>query len=331
MSYYREDVDVVFKMCFSSSYVNFSDSDIERKASDILHSAIHEPTSADKFLIRRLVNEGFKNTGRSVGYKAVYTNLLKSTKLIALFESFVNFDYLKSPEIKKAAFNFTENKFFKSEAVRYARYEDIPVEFALLALNDHCLKYLVGFFLKKHLGTKFTSKILRECQELTNKWQSNLELKTPYDRTGEFQSYLHNLSDTVLVDRGEISISTKLMRVLLSTSRLHFSYSDEKNINKSSLNKVLAYQKEAAELESKSGPDDFYKNACLASTTTKKYIKNWRKRHLSPFFRKTEAIETMEYLSNLDSRDKYTKVKLILVNSDIFSVDELKTHFAEAH
>lgn len=328
MSYFREDLDAVFKIGFSSSYVNFSDAEIEKRASDILLAAIPEPTSADRFLIRRLVNEGFKTAGRAQYYKPVYTQYLKSLKLFTLFEASVNFDYLRSPEIKDAAFALSESKFFKKEAVRYARYEKIPTEFALVALNDDCLKYLVGLFLKRHLSSTFTPKVLRECQELTKKWQKNLELATPYDRTGEFQLYLHGLANSWPGDRGELNIPAKLMRIILSTARLHFSYSDEKNLSVSDLNKVLATQMKVADSESKSGEDEFFQNACLASTTTKRYIKNWRKRHLGPFFRKTEAVEKLRFLSSLDAGEKYTKVKLLLVGSEIFSVDEMNAHFS---
>lgn len=328
MSYFREDLDVVFKIGFSSSYVNFSYAEIEKRASDILLAAIPNPTSTDRFLIRRLVNEGFKPVGRAEHYEPVYVQYLKSLKLFMLFEASVNFDYLRSREIKDAASALTNKNFFKKEAVRYARYEKIPTEFALVALNDDCLKYLTGLFLKKHLSSTFTPKVLRECHELTKKWHKNLEIATPYDRTGEFQSYLHGLANSWPGDRGELKISTKLMRILLSTARLHFSYSDEKNLSVSNLNKVLAAQLKATDLESESSEDDFLQNACLASTTTKRYIKNWRKRHLGPFFRDTEAVEKLRFLSSLDAEEKYTKVKLLLAGSDIFTVDELQIHFA---
>ena len=126
----------------------------------------------------------------------------------------------------------------------------------------------------------------------------------------------------------ELNIPAKLMRIILSTARLHFSYTDERNLSISDLNKVLAAQLKAADSESKFGEDEYFQNACLASTTTKSYIKNWRKRHLGPFFRKTEAVENLRFLSSLDAGEKYTKVKLLLLGSEIFSVDELQVHFA---
>lgn len=328
MSYFNEKLDAIFKVGFSSSYGNFSDSEIEKRASDILLSSVREPTSGDRFLVKRLVNEGFRASGREQYYETVYQQYLKSLKLFTLFEASVNFDYLRSPEIKRAAFSISEGKFFKSEAVRYARYEKIPTEFALVALNDDCLKYLVGVFLKRHLFATFTPQILMECKELTKKWQLNLELATPYERTGEFQSYLHRLANSWPGDRGELKISAKLMRIILSAARLHFSYTDEKNLSVSALSKVVAAQIKAAELEATSSEDDFFRNACLSSTTTKKYIKNWRKRHLSPFFRKTDAVEKMQFLSSLNSEDKYSKMKSILVSSDLFSIDELQAHFS---
>ncbi len=328
MSFYNEELDVVFKIGFSSSYVKFSDADIEKRALDILLAAIHEPSSTDKFLMRRLVNEGFKTAGRAVHYEPVYAQYLKSLKLFLLFEASVNFDYLKSREIKDAAFALSEKTFFKKEAERYARYEKIPTEFALVGLNDNCIKYLVGLFLKKHLSSTFTQNILRECHELTKKWHLNLGLATPYERTGEFQSYIHGLANSWPGDRGELSISTKLMRVILSTARLHFSYVDEKNLSISGLNKVLEAQQAAADLELESGKNNFLQNACLASTTTKRYIKNWRKRHLGPFFRKPEAVENLRFALSLDGRAKYTKVQLLLLGSEIFSADELHEHFS---
>ena len=72
---------MVFKIGFSSSYVNFSDSEIQRRASEIMLAALPKPTSADKFLIKRIVNQGFKTAGTAECYKPVYTQYLKSLKL----------------------------------------------------------------------------------------------------------------------------------------------------------------------------------------------------------------------------------------------------------
>lgn len=325
MSYYNSDLDNVFRMCFASSYVSFSDLEIEKRAVGILSDSIDDLMDSDKFLLRKIVGESFKIYR---AYQPSYCNYLKSKKLLSLFESSVRLDgvddFLK---MKKSAFFSARKEFYKREAKRYARYEHIPLEFANIALSDNCIKYLVGFFLKKHLGRAFDSKILAECQVLSDVWQKNTSLKTPYERTGEFQTYLHDISDRHS-EAGFKAIPKKLIRTLLSVARLHFSYTDEKYLSIHDLFRVLSDQRLAAEREMSSGVLDYITSSSRAGLTGR-YIKNWKLRHLRPFFWPDyrSEIDELELISSLDAGDRYSKVKLILLDSGLLGVSELSCYF----
>lgn len=325
MSYYNKDLDNVFRKCFASSYANFSGSEIEKRAVGLLYESVDELIDSDKFLIRKIVRDKFKIYR---AYEPSYCGYLKSKKLLSLFESSLlvndHDDFLK---MKRKVFFSSRKKIYIDRAKRYAQYERIPLEFANIALTDSCIKYLVGFFLNKHVGRAFDSKILAECKAKTEIWQKNAGLRMPYERVGEFQTYLHEISD-MYTKAGVQGIPKKLIRTLLSVARLHFSYTDEKYLNARDLYTVLSDQQMAAESEMKYSVLD-YVLSTEESNLRGRYIKNWRVRHLKPIFwpQYLGEIEELKYIFSLDADDKYSKIKLILLDSGLLSVGELPYYF----
>ena len=325
MSYYNKDLDNVFRECFASSYANFSDSEIEKRAIGLLCESIDGLIDSDKFLIRKIVKDNFKIYR---AYQPSYCNYLKSKKLLSLFASSIlvncHDDFLR---IKRNVFFGSRKKIYIDRAKSYARYERIPLEFANIALSDNCINYLVGFFLSKHVGRAFDSKILAECKAKADFWRTNAGVRTPYERVGEFQAYLHEISD-MYAEAGVQGIPKKLIRTLLSVARLHFSYTDEKYLNARDLYTVLSDQRMAAESEMKYSVLD-YVLSTENSNLRGRYIKNWRVRHLKPIFwpEYLGEIEELKYIFSLDDDDKYLKIKLMLLDSGLLSVGKLPYYF----
>ena len=221
---------------------------------------------------------------------------------------------------KKFVYSKLKRKFYNQEIERYAEYENIPLEFALLSLDKNCIKHLVGFFLKKYLNTSFNTEISDSCKNSSNSWLINKELLTPYVRTGELQKYLYTICNKF--KGSELQIPSKLMRIILSTARLHFMIMDEVNLNPSELILILQKQKEASELEDTIGYSNFYNNKNVPREQNKRYIKNWRKRHLSPFFIESDLLG---YISKLDNFDPMHDVKLALLGSGVFFAHDLNS------
>lgn len=327
MSYYNSEFDMDFKRSFSSSYVNFSNKEITNMALNILSELTKDYGHNDQKFINRLKNKKVHEEiikhffTFNKYYNETYKNYLKSANLLELFN--VSSQLLQisdNDKKKKFVYSKLKRKFYNQEIKRYAEYENIPFEFALLSLDKNCIKHLVGFFLKKHLNTSFNTEILDSCKKNSNSWLINNELLTPYVRTGELQKYLYALCNKF--KGSELQIPSKLMRIILSTARLHFMIMDEGNLNPSELMLILQKQKEASKLEGIVGHSNFYNNKSVPRELHKRYIKNWRKRHLAPFFIESELLE---YISKLDNFDPMHDVKLALLSSEVFIVRDLNS------
>lgn len=252
-------------------------------------------------------------------YNEVYTLYLKSSKLLHLFNSSSELLRFSDSESKKRfVYSRLRRASYNEEINRYAEYENIPLEFALLSLERDCIKNLVGFFLNKYLKIPFNTEILDICKRNTSRWQRNTKLLTPYDRTGELQTYLYSLCNK---HKGsELQIPSKLMRIILSTARLHFIIMDEANLNPSDLQQLLEKQEESVRNEDIIGYSNFHNGNSVSRMQNKKYIKNWRKRHLMPFF--LEPVE-LGYLSELHDDDPMLDIKMVLLDSQLLTVSDL--------
>jgi len=325
MSYYNSEFDLDFKQSFSSSYVNFTDDEISNMALRILSELTKVGDHSDqKFLNllknkkihQQLIDKSFEVNQR---YDETYIRYLKSSKLLDLFNSSSELLRISDSESKKRiAYSRLRRSSYYKEINRYAEYENIPLEFALLSVDRDCIKHIVGFFLKKYLKIPFNTEILDICKRNTSRWQSNTKLLTPYERTGELQTYLYSLCNK---HKGsELQIPSKLMRIILSTARLHFIIMDEANLNPSDLLLVLKKQKESAENECAIGYSIFHNGNSVSRMQNKKYIKNWRKRHLMPFLIESDELE---YISELNDADPMLDVKLVLLDSQLLRVSDL--------
>lgn len=325
MSYYNSKFDFNFKQSFSSSYVNFTDDEISNMALKILSELTKVSDDSDQKFInllknkrihQQLIDQSFKV---NQSYNETYTSYLKSSKLLDLFNSSSELLRLSDSKSKK---RFVHSRLRKSsynkEIERYAEYENIPLEFASLSVDRDCIKHLVGFFLKKYLESPFTTEILDSCKRNSSHWKNNAKLLTPYERTSEFQKHLYAICNKF--KGSELQIPSKLMRLILSTARLHFIIMDEENLNPNDLLLVLQKQREATNLEEVIGYSHFHNGDGIPRIQNKKYIKNWRKRHLMPFLLESDELE---YIAELNDADPMFDVKLVLLDSRLLTVSDL--------
>lgn len=323
MSYYDSTFDLKFKRKFSKSYAAFSDNELNSIALKIMMDLISVPNDIDnKFMhISRYKKqlEDVVANGLSFyrDYGPSYQRLLRSNKILHLFDSSFEIKTLPDVEAKKSHVYYRQREEdLQKEARRYARFENIPVEFALMSLEDDCIKNLIGFFLKKHIGISFNAAILNSCKRNSKLWLRNENLETPYQRTGHFQKYLHFICREY---KGtELDISPKLMRIILSTARLHFSIMDEQYLTLDNLSLILDKQASFANKEDEMGLSYYQNGDSVSNMMGKKYIKNWRKRHLMPFLYKSEKFD---YIANLDSSDPLVDLKLVLLDSHFGGID----------
>jgi hypothetical protein len=324
--FYDSKFDLDFKQSFSSSYVNFNDDEINNMALKILSELTKESSRGDqKFLNslknkkihQNLINQSFKVNQR---YSETETNYWKSNKLLDLFNSASELRRISDNNVKKKiVFSRLKRSSHDKDIKRYAKKENIPLEFALLSSLDDCIKNLVGFFLKKHLSISFNTEILDSCKNLSSRWQSNIQSLTPYERTGEFQKYVYSICNKH--QGSELNIPSKLMRIILSTARLHFTIMDEMNLNPSDLLVLLKKQTAAANNEYYAGYSNFYNNDSVPRMQNKKYVPNWRKRHLMPFVFESDDLY---YILQLNETDPMFDVKLALLDSRLLTSVEVK-------
>jgi hypothetical protein len=333
LSYYNSVFDLEFKKSFSASYVNFSDAEISNMASEILLRLTRITSSSDKKLIeilefkkihKNIIDRAFKI---DKNYEETYKNYAKSSKLLDLFRLSSEIMRVSDSDSKKRLIysRLRKDKYDK-EAIRYAKKENIPLEFSLLSLIPDCTKTLTGFFLKKYLKISFNTEILDTCKRNSARWHNNLELLTPYERTSEFQRYLYSLCNRY--KGSELEIPSKLMRIILSTARLHFTFMDEANLSPNDLILLLEKQKEAAKNEEAIGYSHFHNGNSVSKKLDRKYIYKWRQRHLMPFLLESDDLA---YLSRISDADPMFDVRLVLIGSrlvkavDLHSLDFSKT------
>jgi hypothetical protein len=266
-------------------------------------------TIVEKLFIDNTVDEGS------------YLPLCDSIKLLNLSVSAFNISRIIDSEEKKKAVYFNFRKLaIKEEIEKYMLKEKIPTEFAQLVQNKNCLQHLLGFFLKVHLQKSFTEELLRPCTKLSTLLIKNTELETPYNRTSQFRDFLYQVCKNIKGDDSELKIPSKLIRIILSTSRLHLSIMDESNLSVSELTKVIQKQQSAFNQEQKKGEVDFIKENSAPSKLHKQFIKNWKCRHLFPVLLGSDCLS---FLAKLSTSDKYLNLKLVLFDSQLFQMEEI--------
>ena len=109
---------------------------------------------------------------------------------------------------------------------RYSNRERLPAEFKAAALRSDAVPILIKSFLAKVLGVYPAPQVNNEILELSSATSRNGERRPAYDRVGDIQKYLHRKADEARGPGAHLDLPGKVMRHLLSSSRLHISLHD---------------------------------------------------------------------------------------------------------
>jgi len=109
---------------------------------------------------------------------------------------------------------------------RYANRERLPAEFRAVAERSDAISILIKSFLRKVLGLNPTQGLESEILALNSALHCNYDRRTVYERVGAIQKYIHHKADEARRSRSHLDLPGKVMRYLLSTSRLHLSLQD---------------------------------------------------------------------------------------------------------
>jgi hypothetical protein len=164
----------------------------------------------------------------------------------------------------------------KSMALRYCEFEKLPSDYSDVALQKNVLVGVIDQHIKK-LGIVLSQIEIDELTMLVIQLYNNEENKNIYSRVTDIQSFVHSKAKIYLGDGGELKLNTEMMRKLLSISRLHLNIADIKKGNISLIINELKINKQQRESKQESFPNYLYK-------AEKRYIKNWKVRHLRSIF-----------------------------------------------
>ena len=332
MSYYNNIFDIEFKKRFSQSYAEFHGADLKRLVAKILNKVVSTPSSRDKWIVESLIPL-ILETPREYNVLS-YTEYEQSRRIIKLFDTCRFFERISGVEQKKAAALFYYRNYRHQKTITaYVKKENLPQDFANLAQRNECVKVLTAFFLKRCIGVRHDSKILGEVEDLGKVWIENTTLETPYERTGHFQCFLHQVCKDKNGLGSELNIQKTLIRIILSTARLHFSYMDEMHGSIDYLSNVVNRSLAAANDERQATKNQSSLRIVSSRVNSRKLIKNWRLRHLLPIFSLENdidnSVQIIPYLNNIDSSDNLLDLKFILIAGKFLDVSELEDAFED--
>lgn len=186
-------------------------------------------------------------------------------------------------------------KLMDSAIKRYCKVEELPSSLSLCLWDADNFNIILLQYINA-LGIENTMSRRKELDDLISKIIRNKEAFSVYERVGFIRSFLTNAA---LIH----PLNKDLMRQVLSTSRLFLNVIDVKGregdylIEQKKRNFLLIENEEKTTLPSYRG---------------KRFIKNWKKRHL---------IELMAYASQYN-RDAYFELLALLESGQVLDLKE---------
>lgn len=129
-------------------------------------------------------------------------------------------------EIRTRLSQYTLEREREQIAHRYSLRERLPAEFMAAALRSDALPILIKSFLGKVLNVYPAPKVNNEILELSADIRRNSDRRTAFERVGEIQKYLHRKTDEARGTGAHLDLPNKVMRHILSSSRLHIGLQD---------------------------------------------------------------------------------------------------------
>ena len=159
--------------------------------------------------------------------------------------------------------------------IRYAEIESLPKEHVKIVKLNNCLEILIKGFFKKVGGFVLTSNLIDEIDSFIESIYINDDLKIVYERVSEIQRFIHENIDFKYGSNAHQKLPVKHIKNLLSASRLHLNIYDIKYMDSCPLILLIERSNEASTAEK-------INNKKISLPKGKKYIKNWRVRHMRP-------------------------------------------------
>lgn len=203
--------------------------------------------------------------------------------------------------LKKSIFKLAVNKHLKIISKRYCLLENLPYDYAEVAMQHRILAEVIVSHLKR-ISVHLTSSELINLEKFLTESYENEKCLIVYDRVSEIQEKIHEVISMKLGFGSEYLVDKEVMRQLLSFARLHLSIHDLKNKNLADfINELGSVQIKRKQKESEV--------PLYVRKSGKKYIKNWNARHL----------KTLLYFSSERYRKFFSTLLLI---EDKSSVEE---------
>lgn len=159
-------------------------------------------------------------------------------------------------------------------ALVYFKEEKLDCSLIKFAKSENCLEEILKNVLFKHSEIPFRDELQNSIKKEVEKIHSS-KLSTYY-KTGMIQAFIHNtINDYYDTNAAHLLLSTDVMRTALSITRLNIFIYSILTKSQSDLAKEIAQAHEEAEREKQ-------KNTDTRILNKKKYILNWKVRHLKP-------------------------------------------------
>ena len=143
-----------------------------------------------------------------------------------------------------------------------------------LAKSENCLEEILTNVLFRHSEIPFRGELQNSIKKEVEKIQSSK--LSAYYKTGMIQAFIHNtINDYYNTNSAHLLLSADVMRTALSITRLNIFIYSILTKSQSDLDKEIAQAREEAEREKQENTDTRISNK-------KKYILNWKVRHLKP-------------------------------------------------
>lgn len=277
MSYFDSKLDIAFREKISKPYLNLSKQELLDLCYSIFVRNLPSDSRVDGRISKKVFDEFiFKTFNSKLNYKDVALKALLSKFILELFKSEKSLHSFNNPDkLKGFVLMKSRRNYLKRRIENYIKREKIPREFVELIYTPDCLTVLTSYFLKRVFNKKLDPSTFNAIKALNKELTANKQLETPYNRVSEYRKFLVELSRS----DGDynIIIPKPLMRIVLSTCRLFFSYQDELKCHANYLKSVI--DKSYLDLDYYN-----YQETIYADQFNNSKILRWKSRHLLPIF-----------------------------------------------
>ncbi len=179
---------------------------------------------------------------------------------------------------------------------RYAKKENLPIKYSIVAEQKEALDILLKNFLKQVARINLNENIRTDIQQIIHATYENKENNTAYQRVGFIRSYIY---ETVKKQYGSdlgCDLPPEPTRCLLSACRLHFNLFDIRKNNLEYLKSQIALNESQYNIEMKAPLLLRHKNS------NKKVTPHWKAQHMNTllYFNDESSRKVINAILNFD-------------------------------